>query len=75
VLFSLVSGLWKQVEGLGAVVFGGAGVGADGVEAGVPSPLRLLANRYRQYRQEPPTGPVLAVAVGRWPGWAAGPAA
>ena len=25
----------EQVEGLGAVIFGGAGVGADGVEAGV----------------------------------------
>jgi len=25
----------EQVEGLGAVVFGGAGAGADGVEAGV----------------------------------------
>jgi hypothetical protein len=35
VLFSLVSGLREQVKGLGAVVFGGAGVGADGVEAGV----------------------------------------
>ena len=25
------------------------------------APLRLLADRYRQYRQAPPTGPVLAV--------------
>ena len=31
-------------------------------------PLRLLANRYRQYRQAPPTGPVLAVTVERWTG-------
>ena len=34
--------------------------------------LRLLADRYRQSRQAPPTGPVLAVTVERWPGWAAG---
>ena len=38
-------------------------------------PLRLLASRYWQYRQAPPTGPVLAVTVERWSGWAAGPAA
>jgi PPOX class probable F420-dependent enzyme len=34
-------------------------------------PLRLLAGRYWQYRQTPPTGPVLAVTVERWSGWAA----
>jgi PPOX class probable F420-dependent enzyme len=33
-------------------------------------PLRLLANRYWQYREAPPTGPVLAVTVERWSGWA-----
>ncbi len=30
------------------------------------APLRLLADRYWQYRQAPPTGPVLAVTVERW---------
>jgi PPOX class probable F420-dependent enzyme len=56
-------------------------VRADG-RAAIPAdqrqmaePLRLLASRYWQYRQAPPTGPVLAVTVERWPGWAAGPAA
>jgi len=39
------------------------------------APLRLLADRYWQYRQAPPPGPVLAVTVERWSGWAAGPAA
>ena len=34
-------------------------------------PLRLLAERYWQYREAPPTGPVLAVTVERWSGWAA----
>ncbi len=35
------------------------------------APLNLLASRYRQYRQAPPTGPVIAVTVERWSGWAA----
>jgi PPOX class probable F420-dependent enzyme len=34
-------------------------------------PLRLLADRYWQYREAPPAGPVLAVTVERWSGWAA----
>ena len=38
------------------------------------APLRLLANRYWQYRQAPPTGPVLAVTVERWSGWTGAPA-
>jgi PPOX class probable F420-dependent enzyme len=38
------------------------------------APLTLLANRYWQYRQAPPTGPVIAVTVERWSGWAARPA-
>jgi PPOX class probable F420-dependent enzyme len=38
-------------------------------------PLRLLADRYWQYRQAPPTGPVMAVTVERWSGWAAAPSA
>jgi PPOX class probable F420-dependent enzyme len=37
------------------------------------TPLRLLADRYRQYRQAPPPGPVIAVTVERWSGWAASP--
>ena len=35
------------------------------------APLTLLENRYWQYRQAPPTGPVIAVTVERWSGWAA----
>jgi PPOX class probable F420-dependent enzyme len=38
-------------------------------------PLRMLAERYWQYREAPPTGPVLAVTVERWSGWAAAPSA
>jgi PPOX class probable F420-dependent enzyme len=37
------------------------------------APLRLLASRYWQYREAPPTGPVLAVTVERWTGWTGAP--
>ena len=33
--------------------------------------LHLLAARYPQYRTSPPPGPVLAIDVERWSGWAA----
>ena len=32
----------------------------------------LLAARYAQYREAPPQGPVLAIAVTRWSGWRGG---
>jgi PPOX class probable F420-dependent enzyme len=31
--------------------------------------LALLREKYRQYRAEPPTGPVIVVHVDRWRGW------
>jgi PPOX class probable F420-dependent enzyme len=34
-------------------------------------PIRLLAERYPQYRHSPPAGPVICVEVERWAGWAA----
>lgn len=33
--------------------------------------IALLAERYEQYRESPPDGPVLAVTVERWSGWRA----
>jgi PPOX class probable F420-dependent enzyme len=36
-------------------------------------PLAMLAARYPQYREVALVGPVIAVAVQRWTGWAAGP--
>ena len=33
--------------------------------------IRLLCNKYPQYRDQPPSGPVLAVDVERWVGWSA----
>jgi len=52
---------------------------ADGQAAVLSSPqqmaepLRLLADRYWQYREAPPAGPVLAVMVERWSGWTGAP--
>jgi PPOX class probable F420-dependent enzyme len=34
-------------------------------------PLRLLAERYPQYRLNQPGGPVISVLVERWAGWSA----
>jgi PPOX class probable F420-dependent enzyme len=39
--------------------------------ADMAAPLRLLAQRYEQYRERPPAGPVVCVLVRRWTGWAA----
>ena len=33
--------------------------------------LALLADRYPQYREQPPAGPVISIEVTRWAGWAA----
>ena len=50
---------WVRAEGEARVL--------DGDDA-APR-LALLAERYAQYRAEPPAGPLLAVAVTRWSGW------
>ncbi len=57
---------WVRADGRAAIL-------AD--QRQMAEPLRLLASRYWQYRQAPPTGPVIVVTVERWSGWAAGPAA
>ncbi len=52
---------------------GRASVTADpGAMAG---PLRLLAERYPQYRASPPAGPLIVIRADRWTGWAASGAA
>ena len=33
-------------------------------------PIALLERRYSQYRRNPPEGPVIAISVERWSGWA-----
>jgi PPOX class probable F420-dependent enzyme len=35
--------------------------------------LAALAERYEPYRSEPPGGPIVAVSVSRWSGWAYAP--
>lgn len=52
-------------------------VRADGVAETVTDPearerlFRLLAAKYPQYRDHPPAGPVVRVAITTWRGWAA----
>ena len=50
---------------------------ADGIARTLDAPdstwINLLANKYRQYRQRPPTGPMVLTDVSRWSGWAASP--
>jgi PPOX class probable F420-dependent enzyme len=53
---------WVRADGRATILAG---------QRQMAAPLRLLADRYWQYRQAPPTGPVLAVTVQRWSGWAA----
>jgi PPOX class probable F420-dependent enzyme len=55
---------WVRADGRAAIL-------AD--QRQLRAPLRLLADRYWQYRQAPPTGPVLAVTVQRWSGWTGAP--
>jgi PPOX class probable F420-dependent enzyme len=46
---------------------------ADGVAEVVdptPDPIAALTERYPQYRATPPPGPMIAVAVRLWSGWA-----
>jgi PPOX class probable F420-dependent enzyme len=38
--------------------------------AAMARPLALLGERYPQYRDAPPEGPVVSIAVERWSGWA-----
>jgi PPOX class probable F420-dependent enzyme len=38
--------------------------------AAMARPIALLRERYRQYRETPPEGPVIALTVERWTGWA-----
>jgi PPOX class probable F420-dependent enzyme len=54
---------WVRADGTARVLE------AEDVEA--RSGLALLSERYPQYRVQPPRGPVLAIAVGRWSGWRA----
>ncbi|MDT7712637.1 MAG: hypothetical protein QOG46_1326 [Pseudonocardiales bacterium] len=51
---------WARADGTATVIE---------AEAEMAEPLRLLGEKYWQYRQERPDGPVIAVTVERWSGW------
>jgi PPOX class probable F420-dependent enzyme len=53
---------WVRADGTAAILT---------AKPEILAPLAQLAARYPQYRQAPPPGPVLAVTVTRWSGWAA----
>jgi PPOX class probable F420-dependent enzyme len=48
---------WVRADGTGRVL------------DAAPGAVALLRERYAQYRDAPPQGPVLAVEVARWSGW------
>jgi len=51
---------WVRVDGTGRVL-------DDGPE--LEHAIALLVAKYRQYRQDPPAGPVIAIDVTAWRGW------
>jgi len=53
---------WVRLKGLARELESGA----EANEA-----LRLLTAKYGQYRDDPPSGPVLRIEVQRWSGWTA----
>jgi PPOX class probable F420-dependent enzyme len=53
---------WVRLRGAGRVVRGGPELEAA---------LELLAEKYEQYREQPPGGPVLAITIEEWRGWSA----
>ena len=52
---------WVRADGTGAVV--------DAPPIEHPG-IQALVRRFPQYRDEPPSGPLLVVTVQRWAGWA-----
>ena len=52
---------WVRADGVARVLEG---------DDAVPG-MALLTERYAQYRETPPGGPLLAIAVERWSGWRA----
>jgi PPOX class probable F420-dependent enzyme len=55
---------WVRADGHGEVV--------EVPPAGHPG-IAALVQRFSQYRDEPPSGPLLVVTVQRWTGWASTP--
>ncbi|MBL7496324.1 TIGR03668 family PPOX class F420-dependent oxidoreductase [Frankia sp. CNm7] len=53
---------WARADGLAHVV--------EPPDPAYMAAVRALAARYAQYREHPPAGPAIVVAVTRWSGWA-----
>jgi len=51
---------WVRIDGWASVV-------ED--ERGLQHPIDMLADRYEQYRERRPGGPVIVIQVDRWKGW------
>ena len=51
---------WVRVDGQASIITGGAPLERR---------LDLLAEKYGQYRQARPAGPVIVIAAERWTGW------
>jgi len=54
---------WVRADGAGRVLANGC----DEARASIV----LLCEGYAQYRERPPSGPLVAIAVERWTGWSA----
>jgi PPOX class probable F420-dependent enzyme len=52
---------WVRADGRGEIV---------GLRSAVHPGIRELVERFPQYRDEPPSGPLLVITVERWSGWA-----
>ncbi|MEU6218959.1 TIGR03668 family PPOX class F420-dependent oxidoreductase [Streptomyces sp. NPDC047022] len=62
---------WARADGGARVVPPDAPEGPD--RDAYQEALGLLTQKYTQYRDNPPDGPVIVVAVNRWSGWSAAP--
>ena len=51
---------WARADGLATIL---------SQPADMAGPLELLAARYRQYRAQPPGGPLIRIQAERWTGW------
>jgi PPOX class probable F420-dependent enzyme len=54
---------WARADGTARII--------DVADLEAAQSLGALADRYPQYHDAPPPGPVIAIAVHRWSGWAA----
>jgi PPOX class probable F420-dependent enzyme len=61
---------WARADGTARIIDAAGAAEVDGA-AEATAAVAALARRYPQYRDAPPPGPVIAIAVARFTGWAA----